>query len=103
MPKLNNQDILKANQWKKGHSGNPKGRPKLPNLKDIIAAVLADEKNGTTAAEAILMAMRGKAIKGDVKAAQLLLDRAYGQAKQHISSDVNVNALPPLTIKYEPE
>lgn len=66
-------------QFKKGQSGNPKGRPKLPNMKDIIANVLGDEKEGISAAEAILMKMRIEASKGDVKAAQFLFDRAYGK------------------------
>jgi hypothetical protein len=46
--------------------------------------VMGDEKNGITAAEAIIMKLRDMATKGDIKAAQLLLDRAYGKAKQDI-------------------
>jgi hypothetical protein len=77
-------------RWKKGESGNPKGRPKLPNLKDVISAVLGDEKDGKSAAEAILMALRNKAIKGDVRAAELLLDRAYGKAKQDVDVEMRM-------------
>jgi hypothetical protein len=66
----------------KGVSGNPKGRPKLPDLKAAIAKVLADEKDGYNALEACLMALRAKAAKGDVRAAEVLLDRAFGKAKQ---------------------
>jgi hypothetical protein len=67
----------------KGQSGNPKRKPhKIPELRELLANVLGDEKDGKTAAEAILMAIRNKAIKGDVRAAELLLDRAYGKAKQ---------------------
>jgi hypothetical protein len=66
----------------KGQSGNPKGRPKkIPELRELLANVLGDEKDGKSAAEAILMALRNKAIKGDVRAAELLLDRAYGKVK----------------------
>ena len=68
--------------FKKGQSGNPKGRPKLPNLKEACAAILADEKEGKKALEVILAALRAKAVKGDVRAAQELLDRAYGKSKQ---------------------
>jgi hypothetical protein len=51
-------------RWKKGETGNPNGRPKkLPALDLIMANVMA---------------------KGDIKAAQLLLDRAYGKSKQNI-------------------
>jgi hypothetical protein len=72
-------------RWKKGESGNPKGRPKkIPELRELLANVLGDEKDGKTAAEAILMALRNKAIKGDVRAAELLLDRAYGRVKTEL-------------------
>ncbi len=77
------KDIYKhAKPFKKGQSGNPKGRPKkIPELRELLANVLGDEKDGKTAAEAILMALRAKAVKGDVRAAELLLDRAYGKVK----------------------
>jgi hypothetical protein len=69
-------------KFKKGTTGNPKGRPKkIPELRELLANVLGDEKDGKSAAEAILMALRNKAIKGDVRAAELLLDRAYGKVK----------------------
>ena len=69
----------------KGQSGNPNGRPKkLPELDKLMAEVLGEEKDGITAAKAILNMLRSKAAKGDIKAAQLLLDRAYGKAKQNI-------------------
>lgn len=70
--------------FKKGQSGNPKGRPKMPDLSDAIAKILNDEKDGKTALEAILAALRAKAAKGDVRAAQELLDRAYGKSQQKI-------------------
>jgi hypothetical protein len=72
-------------RWKKGETGNPNGRPKkLPVLDIIMANVMGQEKDGITAAEAIIMKLREQAAKGDIKAAQLLLDRAYGKSKQNI-------------------
>jgi hypothetical protein len=72
-------------RWKKGETGNPNGRPKkLPSIDLIMTNVMSDEKNGITAAEAIIMKLRDMATKGDIRAAQLLLDRAYGKAKQDI-------------------
>jgi len=70
--------------FKKGQSGNPKGRPKLPDLREAIAKILADEKDGYNALEATLMALRSKAVKGDIRAAEVLLDRAFGKAQQAI-------------------
>lgn len=75
----------KNTQFKKGKSGNPAGRPpKLPQLDILLAEVLGEEQNGLTAAGAILRAIRAKAIKGDVQAATVILDRAYGKAKQPV-------------------
>ena len=69
--------------FKKGQSGNPNGRPReLPNLNKILNEVLGEEKDNVTAAQIILMALRNKATKGDVRAAEILLDRAYGKSKQ---------------------
>jgi hypothetical protein len=70
--------------WKKGQTGNPKGRPKLPDIREALAKVLADEKDGVTALEATLRALRAKAIRGDVRAAEALLDRAFGKAAQTV-------------------
>lgn len=68
----------------KGVSGNPKGRPKLPDLREALAACLANEQNGQTALEAALAAMRAKAVRGDVRALELLLNRAFGMAQQNL-------------------
>jgi hypothetical protein len=80
--------------FKKGQSGNPNGRPKkLPELDKLLANVLGEENaNGVTAAEAILMALRAKAAKGDIRAAEVLLDRGYGKAKQSIDLNADVTS-----------
>ena len=71
--------------FKKGESGNPNGRPKkIPEIDALLADVLGEEKDGIEAAKAVLMALRNKAIKGDVRAIEVLLDRAYGKAKASI-------------------
>lgn len=76
-----------AKPFKKGQSGNPNGAPKkIPQLDKLLAEVLGEEKDGVDAAKAILMALRSKATKGDVRAAEILLDRAYGKAKQTIEN-----------------
>jgi len=68
----------------KGHKGGP-GRPKLPNLKEIMAKVLGGQtEDGRTEAEAIIDAMKRKAKSGDVKATQLLLDRGFGKVKESL-------------------
>lgn len=68
---------------------NKNGRPpKLPEIDKLLAEVLGEEKDGVTAAKVILMALRKKATAGDVRAAEVLLDRAFGKAKQ--SSEINL-------------
>jgi len=70
-------------RFKKGQSGNPKGRPpKLPKLDELLASVMSEERNGLTAAEAVLRALLVKATKGDVRAAEVLLDRSFGKVRQ---------------------
>ena len=84
MPFKKGETPVGAIPFKSGQSGNLKGRHKLPSLNDAIAAVLGDEKNGITAAEAILMKWRGMAIKGNLRAGELLLNRGYGTPAQPI-------------------
>lgn len=70
----------KGKPWQKGQSGNPKGRPKmLPELDVLMEKVLSEQVNGATEAENILLAMIKAAKKGDVRAAELLIDRGYGK------------------------
>ena len=63
---------------------NKKGRPKMPDIREAMIKVLTDEQNGMNALEAVLKSLRAKAIKGDVRAAEVLLDRAFGKAQAHI-------------------
>ena len=85
---------------------NLKGAPKkLPNLETLLADVLGEEKDGKTAAEAILMALRAKATKGDIRAAEVLLERGYGKTKQQmdITSDGKRINLPSWINEDKPE
>lgn len=89
-----NKENIEKHKFKKGQSGNPNGRPKkIPNLDILLADVLGEEKDGIEAAKAILMALRSKATKGDVRAAEVLLDRAYGKPTQKVNADVNLKAI----------
>lgn len=73
-------------KFKAGNNANPNGRPKkLPDLDKLLADVLGPNKEGKEGMQIIVEAMLKKAAKGDVKAAELLLNRGYGKAKQFIS------------------
>jgi hypothetical protein len=78
-------NIKNLKPFKKGQSGNPKGRPKsLPKLEKLIIEILGEEEDGESSAKAIIKALTKKAEKGDIRAAELLLERAYGKTKTEI-------------------
>lgn len=80
MDKRTERVYRKGREWVKGQSGNPKGRPKkLPGLDELLAKTLGTIKGGHTEAENILLAMIKAAKKGDVRAAELLIERGYGK------------------------
>lgn len=84
---------------KKGEIRNPNGRPKkLPALDTLIAEIMGEEKEGISAADAILRKLRQMATQGNLRAAEILLDRAYGKAKQVVENKgegltVNISGL----------
>ncbi len=88
---------------KKGDIRNPKGAPKkLPNLDMILANVLgAENEEGKTAAEQIIEAIRRRANAGDVKAANLLLERGWGKVKEKIDITTNEESLNKPSIQIE--
>lgn len=82
MRKGGNPDIAKYG-FKPGQSGNPAGRPKTPE--EVRAAFQAATPK---ALEVLLEVMaNGKSEQTRVKAAEVVLDRAYGKA----AAQVNVN------------
>jgi len=87
-------------RFKKGQSGNPNGRPKLPDLKEAMAKILGEEKDGKIALEAILAGLRAKAVRGDVRAAELLFKYTYKQAIQEIDIKSNNKELKQWTLEY---
>jgi hypothetical protein len=87
---------------KSGNTKNVGRKKELPDLHQILADVLGEEKDGITAAEAILNAVKAKAKKGDIKAADFLFDRGYGKPKQ--TTDTNITTTEPLVIiRTEPK
>src|SRR5688500_10532499 len=83
---VNPKSLKNLKPAKKGDVRNTNGKPrKLPQLDVLLAEVLGEDKDGITAAEAILKVLRAKAAKGDIRAAEMLFDRAYGKAKQELS------------------
>jgi len=80
MPKLNG--AKDGRPFQKGQSGNPKGRPKkLPGLDELLTEVLGDGD----AMERVLRKLLSMAEKGNLRAIEIILDRAYGKAKQEVA------------------
>ena len=65
---------------------NRLGRPKKMNLERLLRKVLMGRVNNQAALKGILIKLRDMALAGDVRSAELLLDRAFGKAKQTIES-----------------
>lgn len=61
---------------------NKKGRPKLPSLQEEMAKLLSEEKDGMNALSIILKILERESLKGNVRAIELLLKRAYPEHKQ---------------------
>lgn len=82
---MNKKSLQNLKPFKKGQDSrrNMNGAPKLPDLQELMAKVLGEEqKDGKTAAQAILDALWAKAVKGDTRAAEVLFNRGYGLPKQ---------------------
>ena len=78
----------------KGVSGNPSGARKLPDIKLLLEEVLGEQQNGMTAAEALMKKLRQMGTAGNLKAIEMLLDRAYGKPKQTV--DTNITGIRPV-------
>lgn len=72
-------------KFKKGESGNKKGRPwKIPELDSLLSQKSDSEY------QAVINSLFKQAKKGNVRAAEVLLDRVYGKVKQDLGIDAEV-------------
>jgi hypothetical protein len=106
---MSNQQNIEPHKFKKGQSGNPKGRkPGTPNARTIIKRWLeAQEKaknpisgkvENLSQMDIITLAQLIKARKGDTMAFRELLDRAEGKATQPISGVDEQGEIAPISI-----
>jgi hypothetical protein len=61
---------------------NRLGTPRKLNLDKLLRKGVMTRVNNQSALKGILMKLRDMALDGDIRAAELLLDRAFGRAKQ---------------------
>jgi len=83
--------IGKSTQWRKGHSGNPGGRPKSRSLSEALRTRLAEVRPGDPAGRTFAEIVAANLIKiacgegsGAVHAANEIADRIEGRAPQSI-------------------
>jgi len=85
--------------WKKGESGNPKGRPKGSKNRSTIAKkwlqVIQEAENPLTLEseelsqeDLITLALLKKAANGDVNAYKALMDSGYGSPVQQVEQTI---------------
>jgi len=77
--------------------GGKNGEKKLPDLNEALIRVLSEEKDGKQALEIILQSMRAKATRGSEKAADLLLNRAYGSHLMRLDEGMIIQPTEPIT------
>ncbi len=110
-----NPENIEPYKWKKGQSGNPKGRPKkvvskfvergykIVEVNDTLQALMALELNEikqvyqdekATVLERIVAKALFEALKkGDLKNVETLLSRVFGQPKQSVDATISAQPL----------
>jgi hypothetical protein len=91
-------------QFKPGQSGNPNGRPKKgDSWADILNEAMdeliesEDFQNKVSCKKAIAKVLAKRALKGDVKAIETIMERQEGKAKQTVDNNTN------FTFNFEDE
>ncbi len=72
----NPNHMANLRSFPKGQSGNPAGRPAIPKLDAIIC-----DEIGEDGIREIVRALHAAALKGNIRAMEVLIDRIYGKAK----------------------
>ncbi len=77
--------------WKPGQTGNPNGRPKGTSLTLTLRKLLDTPVPGKdiTYAEAVIRRLVAEAMKGNTKAANIILERIDGKVPQAITGMVS--------------
>lgn len=111
MSKVTNTNPPEETRFRPGQSGNPAGRPPgIPNAKTRYKRLLeltskkANPVTGDleefTQLELMDMAVFNKALKGDLRAYQEIMDRLEGKPQQSVDMSVAVNPIERILDKY---
>ena len=95
------KDDIQKFKYKKGETGNPKGRPKgtLRDIKVVLQDLLSQEKNGTQLIDGLMSVVVNKALKGDLKAVDMLLSYTFGKATQR--TEITGAEGEPIEVKHD--
>ena len=86
-------------RWKKGQSGNPKGRPRKRRIEDALAEQLAGEVDGINLLDAMAKIAIRKSLKGDAKFWQMVTERTSGKVPDKVENDGKVR----IEVRYVTE
>jgi hypothetical protein len=84
---------------KPGETRNPNGRPKIPKLREVLESALGgDQEKIKETLDKIIKVISEQAKKGDLKAAEMLLNRVYGGHSQHVKIEDESKSLRPIVV-----
>lgn len=106
------KEDIEKHQFKKGESGNPKGRPKkwvstltdsgykMGEVRDCILVMMAmnmdelkdafENPNATALEKTVAGAIRKSITKGSLYSMETLMDRVFGKPKETVDSHVEI-------------
>jgi hypothetical protein len=79
-----------GSRWKKGQSGNPKGRPKGTGLTDSLKRLVRGSHNGKPIADLLAESMLKHALSGKFQHLKELFDRLEGRPTETVKAAVEV-------------
>ena len=90
-------------QFKPGHSGNPGGRPKGSITKIMREFMYEVDDSGFTRVQHICMILWNAALKGDLQAIKLIIDRVDGTPRQSIEMSQKHDTIKIMEFESDPD
>ena len=84
---------LAEHQWKKGESGNPKGRPKKDSITKAIQTLMDEGIDGQPLYEAIARVAVQKALRGDRHFWTYVIERCDGKVADALQQSGEVEVI----------
>ena len=73
--------------WKKGQSGNPRGRPKGRSITDALRKLLDEGIDGKDLVDALAKKAYAQAMKGDFRFFNMIIERLDGKVTDQVQAD----------------